>query len=237
MADTTDDATVDIATSTTTDDDTSAAFLSAIHEKVVLLRSSFPSENGTATASTTSGPTSSVATVIGQLKIMDRAIVALDASPSLQGIEVISEMSEVAMKCLPEDTRQALAASGSGSDVALELIRRNLTQLPSLAKTLYKATPETLDADEGLRSLYAELASGLELYGALVAKGVNPRRRPWALRLTANFSSLYDLKCVGWRRLIGLVGLTSPTIRADEGAQNGVSEDEEVRLLPFSRGG
>lgn len=71
---------------------------------------------------------------------------------------------------------QALEATASGSDVALELVRRNLTQLAPLAKTLYNATAEDLDADEGLRSLHGALASGLELYGTLVDKGIDPAK-------------------------------------------------------------
>lgn len=55
-------------------------------------------------------------------------------------------------------------------------MRRSLTQLPTLAKVLYNATPEHLAADDSLRSLHREMASSLELYGALVTKGINPSR-------------------------------------------------------------
>lgn len=88
-------------------------------------------------------------------------------------------------------TNKALESSGVGSDIALELVRRSLTQLPTLAKVLYTATAEELAADAGLRSLHQELGSGLELYGALVEKGIIPPRRdaaeyvphPWIMTM------------------------------------------------------
>lgn len=148
-----------------------------------------------------------ISAVIGKLKALDKAMVTLKTSPTLESINLMSDMDNLAMNSLPEDTRKVLQEAESGSDVAMELVRRNLTQLPTLAKMLFKATPGALEADEGLSSLHTELASSLELYGALVAQGVNPRKRSWAQRLTEEISSLTELKWVSWRRLMHIVGM------------------------------
>lgn len=71
---------------------------------------------------------------------------------------------------------QAVELSGGGSDIALALVRRSLTQLSTLAKVLYNASAEELAADEVLRSLHQGMASPTELYGALVTKGISPKR-------------------------------------------------------------
>lgn len=175
-----------------------------------------------------------IAFVVGKLKIMDKAIANMDASPTLKSIQLMSDMAELAVKCLPQDTMKALEASESGSDIAMELLRRNLTQLPILTKTLYNATPDALDADAGLQVLHAQLASDLELYGALVAHGINPRKRSWARRLTERFSSLSELKRVSWRRLMHLVGM-NVVLGLEDAADEGTEEDEVVHsLLSFN---
>ncbi|CBJ28670.1 conserved unknown protein [Ectocarpus siliculosus] len=50
-------------------------------------------------------------------------------------------------------------------------------------------------------------ASSLELYGALVARGVNPDRRPWAKKLLAQFSTLTELRWLSWRRLMNILDM------------------------------
>ncbi|CAB1101354.1 unnamed protein product [Ectocarpus sp. CCAP 1310/34] len=82
--------------------------------------------------------TSALSSVMGKLKIMANAVAALDASPSLKSMQLGSDMAELALLCLPPDTKDVLLSSGCSSDLALELVCRNLTKLPALAKTLYK---------------------------------------------------------------------------------------------------
>lgn len=172
-----------------------------------------------------------IASTIGELKTLDSAINSLDATPTLQSIKLTRDMANLAVLVLPDDTKRALAQMESGSGVAMELVRRNLTQLPNLSKILYSATTEALDADPGLRSIHAELAPGLDLYGALVARGVNPRKRVWAQRLTEKISSLRELRFVSWQQLTHIVGLGSEagtarncTIQGD-GSDDNESED------------
>lgn len=83
---------------------------------------------------------------------MDEALVTLAiSSPTLESVTLSANMAELAFLALPDDTRKALQASEAGNNIAMEIVRRNMTQLPTLAKTLYNATQEALDADAGLR--------------------------------------------------------------------------------------
>lgn len=212
-------------TETTGGLDTSVMKLNGFRDLVSSLRSS--------SCVAGSIPRENVASVIGKLKIIDKAIATLDPAPSIEDIQLRSDMAELALMALPEDTRHALEVSQSGSDVAMELVRRNSTQLPILAKILYTATPEALGADHGLQVLHGELASGLELYGALVTHGVNPRVRPWAQRLTEKFASLSELRCIAWRRVMHLVDVGTP-VGVDAEAEDEASEDDEVRIVMSS---
>ena len=220
------------AVETSTSDDTECAtVMSGFSDIVASLHSSITSSDDTATANpTTSGGASSIASVVGKLKLMDKAVIALKAPPTLQSIELMSDMAELARASLPEDTRKALDTAGSGSDVAMELVRRNLTQLPTLAKALYKVTSDALEADDGLCTLHAELSSGLELYGALVVHGVDPRKRPWAQMLTEQFSSLTELRWLSWRRLMHTVGMGVVVGIGETADDEGGDDDEEVRV-------
>lgn len=145
---------------------------------------------------------------LGRLKMLDRAIVSLEATPSAESVDLVSSLCELAVLLLPDDTRKYLESCECGSDIALELVRRNLTQLPALAKRLYNATSDDLSADKGLNALHLELGSSLNLYGAFTARGINPRKRPWALSLTQKFSSLSEMRRMSWHRLARLVGLS-----------------------------
>lgn len=96
---------------------------------------------GSASSSATKAPRRNedeIANVIGGLKILQNACQALDAPPTPQSIELTAKMAGLALTYLPEDTRDTLRANECGSDVAMELVCRNLTQLPVLAKTLYQ---------------------------------------------------------------------------------------------------
>ncbi|CAM9415459.1 unnamed protein product, partial [Ectocarpus sp. 8 AP-2014] len=78
-------------------------------------------------------------------------------------------------------------------------------------------------------------ASSLELYGALVARGVNPDRRPWAKKLLAQFSTLIELRWLSWRRLMNILdmgvtlGLENPAAdhpEHEEDDDNSADEEE-----------
>ena len=216
---------VPVATKAASNDVDYAAVMSGFSDMIASLRISM---TGSDTTTTTNGRPSSIASVIGKLKLMDKAVIALDAPPTLQSVELMSDMAELARASLPKDTRKALDAVESGSDVAMELVRRNLTQLPALAKTIYTATSDDLEADDGLASLHSELAPGLELYGALVAHGVNPRKRPWAQKLSQQFSSLSEMRRMSWRRLMHVVGMGVALGIEEAPGNEGGDDDEEV---------
>eukprot|EP00752_Nemacystus_decipiens_P002572 g2410.t1 len=145
--------------------------------------------------------------VLGKVKIIYSAVTALDVSPTLELMELRADLAEVANFYLPQDTAGVLASNNASSDLALEIIARNLTQLPVLAKRLYQATEDELKSDDGLNSLHGQLSSALELYGALVAAGINPRRRPWAKKLVGEFSSLSELRWLTWRHLMHMLDM------------------------------
>ncbi len=110
-----------------------ADVLSGFSDTIVALRSSPPP-----TAQAAPRNEDNIADVIGNLKIMHNAVASLQTSPTLKSMKLASDMAALALTYLPEDTREALRKSECGSDVAMELVARNLTQLPALAKKLYK---------------------------------------------------------------------------------------------------
>lgn len=164
---------------------------------------------------------------IGHLRVLDRALNAGGVSPTLH-VELLSEMADIAILLLPEDTQEALEAANVGNDVALELVRRNVMQLPNLARMLYTATAEALEADEGLRSLHDDFASALEIYGAFVTKGINPRKYSWAQRLMDRFSSLRELRRSSWAELREILDLGA--LSATEQQDGLVSDVARARM-------
>lgn len=196
-----DNATTVVDTAGTDKESSSIAILAKLSDMVASLSSSL------ASITTDNERLTRIPSVIGKLKTLDKAIAALEVSPTFESIQLVSAMADLAMACLPEDTRTILENSESGSDVAMELVRRNLTQLPTLAKVLYNTTCCDLLVDEGLSTLSTKLASSLELYGALVVQGVNPRKRLWARQLTEEFISPTELRWTSWKRLMHIVGM------------------------------
>ncbi|CAN0176774.1 unnamed protein product, partial [Hapterophycus canaliculatus] len=76
---------------------------------------------------------------------------------------------------------------------ALELVRRNLTELDAMARTLYASTEEQRRADVGLRELHGTLAPVVELRGALLNAGIDASKRDWAAVLAENIPNLRRL--------------------------------------------
>lgn len=118
-----------------------AAVLSGFSDAVAALRSSSSPSSSPCAAPPRNED--DIAHVIGNLKIMHRACRELGVPPTLQSARLCSEMASLALTYLPEDTRKALRRSECGSDVAMELVCRNLTQLPVLAKKLYQVRRST----------------------------------------------------------------------------------------------
>lgn len=132
-------------TATTTDVDTAAAVLADFAGEIASLRSSYEDAAGAASADGNGklqGPLAA-SSVLGKLKIIHKAISSLSASPTLKSIQLHSDMAELATMYLPEDTKKVLEDSNCSSEVGLQLVVRDLTQLPSLAKKLFKAREES----------------------------------------------------------------------------------------------
>eukprot|EP00903_Cladosiphon_okamuranus_P010618 g10041.t1 len=208
-------------TDTTTADDSTAVVAGFRSVVASLMASYVASKAGEA-------PAPAAWRVLGKIKIIYDNINALDVSPTLELMELRADLAEVANFYLPGDTQAVLASTDSSSDLALEIVARNLTQLPVLAKRLYQATSDELKADEGLNSLHGQLASALELYGALVSRGVNPRRRSWAKKLVGEFSSLTELRWLTWRRLMHMLDMDAILAPRDLSGDDDAEDSDSV---------
>lgn len=141
-SDTTTATTTADTTTTTMDAEAAATVLSDFAGEVASLRSSC--DAAAAPAAEGQGPLAP-SSVLGKLKIIRKAVGSLNASPTLKSIQLLSDLAELALLYLPEDTKKVLEDSHCSSEVALELVVRNLTQLPSLAKKLYKVRHDSFD--------------------------------------------------------------------------------------------
>lgn len=124
--------TTDTTTSTT---DTTTAVISGFSSVVATLMASHKA--GTA-GEASSTPKPAPWRVLGKVKIIYNAINALDISPTLELMELRADLAEVANFYLPQDTAEVLASTNGSSDLALEIVARDLTQLTVLAKRLYQ---------------------------------------------------------------------------------------------------
>jgi len=126
---------------TTTDAAATDTVLSDFSGVVAELKNSYAGIAAASSGSTSTAgkaPNTAAAAALGKLKIIHNAVAELDASPTLEGMELRADLAEVANMYLPQDTRDVLESTSSSSDVAMELVVRNLTQLPILAKKLYQ---------------------------------------------------------------------------------------------------
>lgn len=76
------------------------------------------------------------------------------------------------------------------SDVALELVRRDMTHYAQLSSTLYGSTAEDLEKDPPLKKIHDRLSMATELHGVLTLAGITPDEREWAQALVDNFVDL-----------------------------------------------
>ena len=128
-----DTSTADTTTSTT---DTTTAVISGFSSVVATLMASHEASTAGEASRT---PKPAPWRVLGKVKIIYNAINALDISPTLELMELRADLAEVANFYLPQDTAEVLASTNGSSDLALEIVARDLTQLTVLAKRLYQA--------------------------------------------------------------------------------------------------
>lgn len=122
-----------MASDTTTTDTT--AVIDGFRSVVASLR---PSHSAGSAADASDAPKPAAWRVLGKVKIIYNAINALDISPTLELMELRADLAEVANFYLPQDTAEVLVSTNGSSDLALEIVARDLTQLPVLAKRLYQ---------------------------------------------------------------------------------------------------
>lgn len=135
------------STDTTTVTDTTktavdtTAVISGFCSAVASLRASHDAATGDGTAGDArETPKPAAWRVLGKIKVINNALNELDISPTLELMNLRADLAEVANLYLPEDTRNVLAATNGSSDLAVEIVARNLTQLPVLAKRLYQVS-------------------------------------------------------------------------------------------------
>eukprot|EP00752_Nemacystus_decipiens_P016983 g15208.t1 len=136
------------------------------------------------------GPYNSVH--LGKLKQLDQMVSDLDDFERKSGTIVYLTMvlRERAMAALPENTAELLRAKNMSSEVALELVRRDITEYSRLSAALYGATAEYLEKDPVLKNIHDRLAMTVELHGVLTLAGILPEEKEWAQTLVDTFVDL-----------------------------------------------
>lgn len=191
----------------------------------------------------TGGPYS--ARDIGRLKALDDAVRGLgDIDIDGRRVDVTLDIYDCAFAALPESTAAALKSSKGDSSLALELVRRNLTEFNTMARALYNSTEEQRLADDGLRDLHDALSPIVELHGALLSAGIDASERDWATVLTKNITNLRRLRSSPWHEVALLLKLVVVEVGGDddddddtEGGDNVNTFDGSVRISVMGRPG
>lgn len=76
------------------------------------------------------------------------------------------------------------------SEIALELVRRDMTEYSQLSSGLAGSTPEDLENDPVLKKIHDRLSMAVELHGLLTLAGITPTEREWAQSLADTFVDL-----------------------------------------------
>lgn len=97
------------------------------------------------------------------------------------------------------------------SQIALELVRRDMTTYSTISSTLYSAKDEDLDKDPVLKHIHARLKGATELHGALLVSGISPGDREWAQALVDQVTNLKRLRATPWHEIALLLGLIEVT--------------------------
>eukprot|EP00752_Nemacystus_decipiens_P018566 g16645.t1 len=165
------------------------------------------------------GPYNSVH--LGKLKQLDQMVSDLDDFERKSGTIVYLSMvlRERAMAALPENTAELLRAKNMSSEVALELVRRDITEYSRLSAALYGATAEYLEKDPVLKNIHDRLAMTVELHGVLTLAGILPEEREWAQTLVDTFVDLRSLRATPWSEVAFLLGLIEVVPPVDDVAE------------------
>ena len=163
--------------------------------------------------------TASSPSVLGKFKLIISLVETLPETPASEKIEKLEldgHIGDLALKVLPDDTREALISGNGSSEIAVQLVKRNLTFLPTLAKTLH-GSPSTDRDSKDYRVLYETFAPKLEVLGALVSEGIYPCA-PWVKRLAGSFPTLKALRRASWAQV-------------EKQLLPGTSDTNEVRMM------
>lgn len=136
---------------------------------------------------------------------------------SVKRADAEKAIQDYALTALPESVADAIRkanSSGDGGGLAIELVRRGLTDLNVLARTLHASTLEERSGDDDLRRLYTALSAVTELHGTLMNAGVDVRAKEWAKLLTTEIPNLRQLRSTPWHKVALMLKLV--VLEADE---------------------
>lgn len=170
---------------------------------------------------------------LGRLKALDEAVQSLgDIDIDGRRVDITLDLHDCAFAALPDNTAAVLESSQGSSGFALELVRRNLTELNSMARALYLSTEEQRRTDDGLRELHDALSPIVELRGALLTAGIDASKRDWAAVLTGNIPNLRRLRSTPWHEVTLLMKLVvvAEDGEGTEGEDNLATFDGSVRV-------
>lgn len=168
----------------------------------------------------TTGPYS--ASNLGRLKYIDRIVQDNDSASTYENVSINQALEDLALLALPADTAGALRAGKGGNDLALELVRRNLTEFDALAGVVYDSTEDERGADDGLRRLHGAFSLITELHSALVSAGIDVGRKDWATALTKKMPNLRRLRSAPWFEVALILKLVT------EGSESGAGVVQSV---------
>lgn len=173
------------------------------------------------------------------LKSLDKVVQGTNGF-SVKRADVERLIQDSALAALPRDTAEILkktSKGGCGGSLAIELVRRGLTELNVLARTLHSSAEEERREDVGLRRLYNTLSITTELHGALIKAGVDTEAKEWAKVLTAEITNLRQLRSTPWHQVALMLKLVIPESGELDGSvsepNKNVSNGRE--MLPFVR--
>lgn len=146
------------------------------------------------------------------LKSLDKVVQGTDGF-SVKKANAEKAIQDYALAALPESAAKTIKKAsndGGGGSLAIELVRRDLTELSVLARALHVSTEEERCGDDGLRRLYNALSTFTELHGALISAGVDVEAKEWAKLLTTKIPNLRQLRSTPWHQVAFTLKLVVP---------------------------
>lgn len=101
-----------------------------------------------------------------------------------------AQSSPSSLSAPPPPNHERKQAKNMSSEVALELVRRDITEYSRLSAALYGATAEDLEKDPVFKNVHDRLYMTVELHGVLTIAGILPGEREWAQALVDTFVDL-----------------------------------------------